>query len=69
MSLLRSSSWRIYERAAALGLAVLYAVGAAGHAMAPTLPWMLRMTPGFLLATAALATAPSAVYGGIRFVS
>ncbi len=38
MSLLRSSSWRIYERAAALGLAVLYAVGAAGHAMAPTLP-------------------------------
>ena len=42
------------ERAAALGLAVLFAVGAAGHVMAPTLPWMLRTTPGFLLATAVL---------------
>ncbi|MDD3441105.1 MAG: carotenoid biosynthesis protein [Opitutae bacterium] len=69
MNLMRSSSWRLYERAAALGLAVLYAVGAAGHVMAPTLPWMLRMTPGFLLATAVLATVPSAAYGGVRFLT
>ncbi|MGD9781577.1 MAG: carotenoid biosynthesis protein [Kiritimatiellia bacterium] len=60
-------TWRLYARGAALVLAVLYAVGTVGHALPETLPLMLFLTPGFLLATGVLATAPSAAADGRRF--
>ncbi|MGD9613328.1 MAG: carotenoid biosynthesis protein [Kiritimatiellia bacterium] len=60
-------AWRLYARAAALVLAVLYAVGTVGHALPETLPFMLLLTPGFLLATGLLAVAPSVAAGDGRF--
>lgn len=59
MSRTLSSPWRIYGRSIALVLAVLFAVGAAGHARAATLPLMLRLTPWFSLLTGLLVLAPS----------
>ena len=64
-----SNGWAAYGRAVAWGLAALYAVGAAGHAFGPTLPWMIWLTPGFLLLTTALATAPSLAEGGRGFAA
>ncbi len=58
----------MYARATAFVLAVLFAVGAAGHAVAHTLPWMLVLTPGFLLMTSAAVAAPSLAADGRRFV-
>ncbi len=57
----------MYARATAFVLAVLFAVGAAGHVVAQTLPWMLALTPGFLLLTGVLAAAPSLAADGRRF--
>lgn len=57
----------MYVRAAVFVLAVLFAVGAAGHVGAHTLPWMLALTPGFLLATGGLVAAPSLAANGRRF--
>lgn len=60
-------AWRLYARATAFVLAVLFAVGAAGHVVAHTLPWMLVLTPGFLLLTSVAVAAPSLAAGGRRF--
>lgn len=60
-------AWRLYARGVALLLAVAYAVGTVGHALPNTLPIMLFLTPGFLLATGLLAMAPSWAAGGGRF--
>lgn len=57
----------MYARATAFVLAVLFAVGAAGHVVAHTLPWMLVLTPGFLLLTSVAVAAPSLAAGGRRF--
>ena len=57
----------MYARATAFVLAVLFAVGAAGHVVAHTLPWMLALTPGFLLLTSVAVAAPSLATGGRRF--
>ena len=62
-----SGVWRIYARSAVFVLAVLFAVGIAGHALPSALPLMLFLTPIFLLATGLLATAPSLAAGGGRF--
>ena len=59
--------WRMYSRRAAYALAVLYAVGVAGHAWAGTLPTMLMLTPTFTALTAAAAMAPAVAAGGGRF--
>ncbi len=57
----------MYARAVAFVLAVLFAVGAAGHVVAQTLPWMLVLTPGFLLLTSVAVAVPSLATGGRRF--
>lgn len=57
----------MYARATVFVLAVLFAVGAAGHVVAHTLPWMLALTPGFLLLTSVAVAAPSLATGGRRF--
>ena len=69
MKLSGTNGWATYGRAAVWALATLFAVGAAGHAYGETLPWMVRLTPGFLLLTAALATAPSLAEGGRAFAA
>jgi putative membrane protein len=48
-------------------LAVLFAVGTAGHLVAHTLPWMLVLTPGFLLLTSGAVAVPSLAADGRRF--
>ncbi len=63
-----SNPWRIYGRAVVFILAVLFAVGAAGHAHPATLPWMLTLTPWFLLLTNGLVIVPPVVMFGRRFV-
>ena len=60
-------AWRLYARATAFVLAVLFAVGTAGHVAAPILPWMLVLTPGFLLLTSVAVAAPSLATGDRRF--
>ena len=60
-------AWRLYVRAVVFVLAVLFAVGAAGHALPATLPWMLVLTPGFLLLTSVAVAAPSLAADGRRF--
>ncbi len=63
----RAGFWEGYARGAAGVLGVLYAVGVAGHAFESTLPMMIRMTPGFILLTGMLATAPALAAGRGRF--
>ena len=60
-------AWRLYARAMAFVLAVLFAVGTAGHLVAHTLPWMLVLTPGFLLLTSGAVAVPSLAADGRRF--
>lgn len=60
-------AWRGYARATAFMLAVLFAVGTAGHVAAHTLPWMLALTPGFLLLTSVAVAVPSLAAEGRRF--
>ena len=67
MSEALSGAWRVYVRSTAVLLAVLYAVGVAGHAIASSLPAMIRMTPVFLGLTGVLATVPSVAAGRGRF--
>ena len=62
-------AWRLYVRAVVFVLAVLFAVGAAGHALPAALPLMLVLTPGFSLLTGALVAAPSLAAGGRRFAA
>lgn len=57
----------MYARATAFVLAVLFAVGTAGHLVAHTLPWMLVLTPGFLLLTSGAVAVPSLAADGRRF--
>ena len=57
----------MYARAMAFVLAVLFAVGTAGHLVAHTLPWMLVLTPGFLLLTSGAVAVPSLAADGRRF--
>ncbi len=61
-------AWRIYGRAVAFVLAILFGVGAAGHLIPATLPLMLFLTPGFGLVTGALVAAPAVVIGKGRFL-
>ena len=44
-----SGVWRIYARSAVFVLAVLFAVGIAGHALPSALPLMLFLTPIYFL--------------------
>lgn len=60
-------AWRVYVRAVVFVLAVLFTVGAVGHAVPESLPWMLVLTPGFSLLTGLLVAAPSVAAGGWRF--
>lgn len=62
-------AWRLYARSVAFVLAVLFAMGAIGHAIPAALPWMLWLTPGFSLLTGVLVATPSVVAGGWRFVA
>lgn len=62
------SAWRIYVRAVAFGLVVIFTVGAAGHLIPSALPWMLRVTAGFTVLTSILVIAPSVAAGGWQFV-
>lgn len=62
-----TGAWRLYVRTILFVLAILFSVGAAGHAGSATLPLMLRLTPGFSLLTGALVVAPSLAAGGWRF--
>ena len=62
-------AWRLYVRSVVFVLAVLFAVGAAGHALPAALPLMLVLTPGFSLLTGALVAAPSLAAGGRRFAA
>lgn len=55
-----------YEKAAALVIALLFAVGTAGHLWSPTLPLMLAMTPWFLLLCGAAVIAPAVRAEGAR---
>lgn len=64
-----TGAWRLYVRAIVFVLAVLFTVGAAGHAWPATLPLMLRLTPIFLLLTSALVALPSLKSGGWRFAA
>lgn len=59
----------MYVRAVVFVLAVLFGVGAAGHALPAALPLMLALTPGFSLLTGALVVAPSLAAGGWRFAA
>ena len=61
--------WRVYVRSVVFVLAVLFAVGIAGHALPAALPLMLVLTPGFSLLTGALVVAPSLAAGGRRFAA
>ena len=63
-----SGAWRVYGRAAAFALAVLFGVGAAGHLMPAALPLMLLLTPGFGAVTGAMVAAPAVVVGGWRLI-
>ena len=60
--------WLIYGRTAAVVMVCMYAVGTAGHLIPATLPLMLILTPGFLLALGALVAAPAVAASGWRFV-
>ncbi len=57
------------ELIAACALAVLYAVGAAGHLLDPLRPLMLDLTPVVLLVCGAAAFLPAAAEGGGRFLA
>ena len=60
-------AWRLYVRATAFVLAVLFGVGIAGHALPAALPLMLLLTPGFLLLTGILVAVPSLAADGRGF--
>ncbi|NLG34319.1 MAG: carotenoid biosynthesis protein [Lentisphaerae bacterium] len=62
-------AWRLYGRSAAFGLAVLLLVGTFGHLHPRSLPWMLKLTPWFLLLSGGLVVAPAAAVGGRRFLA
>jgi bisanhydrobacterioruberin hydratase len=68
MSTTLSNPWRIYGRAVVFVLAVLFTVGAAGHAHPATLPWMLTLTPWFSLLTGVLVIVPPVIGCGRRFI-
>ncbi len=61
-------AWRLYVRAVAFGLVVLFTLGAAGHLIPAALPWMLRVTAGFTALVSGLVLAPAVVAGGGRFI-
>ena len=62
-----TGAWRLYVRTTVFLLAVLFSVGAAGHAIPSALPLMLLLTPGFSLLTGALVAVPSLASGGRAF--
>lgn len=64
-----TGAWRLYVRAVVFVLAVLFTVGAIGHALPATLPLMLAMTAGFSLLTGVLVAAPSLAAGGRYFAA
>ena len=61
-------AWRVYGRAAAFVLAVLFGVGAVGHLIPDAMPLMLFLTPGFGALTGFVVAAPAVAAGGWRFV-
>ena len=63
-----SAAWRVYVRAVVFGLAILFTLGAVGHLISATLPWMLRVTPVFIALIGVLVLAPSVVAGVWKFV-
>ena len=62
-----SGGWRIFVRAAAFFVVVLYAVGVVGHLVDQALPVVLFMTPGFLLLLGGMVLAPACALHGWRF--
>ena len=68
MNAMLPGNWRIYVRSTAFALAVLFAVGIAGHLAEQTLPWMLLLTPWFSVASGLLVVAPYVAAGGWRFL-
>lgn len=67
MSRGRGEPWRGYGRAVAFAIVATYATGAAGHAVPALRPFMLAMTPGFLLLTGTLVLLPSLAAGRSPF--
>lgn len=63
-----SGAWRIYVRAVAFGLVVMFTVGAAGHLIPSAVSWMLRVTPAFSLLTTAMVLVPYIATGGRSFL-
>jgi bisanhydrobacterioruberin hydratase len=62
-----SGGWRVYVRTAAFWVAVMYGVGTVGHLAERSLPFLLFLTPCFLLLLGVLVLAPSFVVHGWRF--
>ena len=54
-----SNAWRWYVRILAVVLPVLFSVGLAGHLLPGTAPWMLWLTPFYLLFTGVGVAAPA----------
>ena len=59
-----SNAWRWYVRILAVVLPVLFSVGLAGHLLPGTAPWMLWLTPFYLLFTGVGVAAPAVAAGG-----
>ena len=62
-----SGGWRMYVRAAAFFVVVLYVVGLVGHLVDQALPLVLFLTPGFLLLLGGMVLAPAFAVQGWRF--
>ena len=58
-----------YGKAAAAVLTILMAVGAVGHLQPSTLPWMLKLTPGFGMLTGLVVLAPALAQSGRKFAA
>lgn len=63
-----SKAWRLYVRILTVVLPVLFSVGLAGHLLPVTAPWMLWLTPFYLLVTAVGVAAPAVAAGGRSMV-
>ncbi|MBN1242622.1 MAG: carotenoid biosynthesis protein, partial [Spirochaetales bacterium] len=58
-----------YEKATAIVIGILFAVGTAAHLWPPTLPLMVAMTPWFLLGCALAALYPALRARGWPFIA
>lgn len=58
-----------YGKTAAIVLTILMVVGAVGHLQPSTLPWMLKLTPGFGMLTGLVVLAPALAQSGRKFAA